>query len=68
MVKRLMKKSDMKVYKERLVALRSRLRGDVSAMAEKALREGSESTMPLSKRESSASISRCWANGKVSIN
>ena len=47
MVKRLMKKAEMKVYKERLLALRARLRGDVSAMAEKALREGSESTMPL---------------------
>jgi len=49
MVKRLMKKADMKVYKERLLALRARLRGDVSAMAEKALRDngGDASTMPL---------------------
>lgn len=48
MVKRLMKKTDMKVYKERLLELRARLRGDVSAMAEKALRDsGGESTMPL---------------------
>ena len=49
MVKRLMKKADMKVYKERLLALRARLRGDVSAMAEKALRDtgGESSTMPL---------------------
>lgn len=49
MVKRLMKKTDMKVYKERLLELRARLRGDVSAMAEKALRDsgGDSSTMPL---------------------
>ena len=33
MVKRLMKKTEMKVYKERLLQLRARLRGDVSAMA-----------------------------------
>jgi RNA polymerase-binding transcription factor DksA len=53
MVKRTMKKSEMKVYKERLLQLRSRLRGDVSAMAENALRRnrGENSTelssMPL---------------------
>ena len=48
MVKRLMKKADMKVYKERLLELRARLRGDVSAMAEKTLRDsGGESSVPL---------------------
>ncbi len=49
MVKRLMKKPELKVYRDRLVQLRSRLRGDVSAMAESALREahGEQSTMPL---------------------
>ncbi len=33
-----MKKADMKVYKERLLALRARLRGDVSQMADHALK------------------------------
>jgi len=49
MVKRVMKKPDLKVYKERLLQLRGRLRGDVSAMAESALREnqGEQSTVPL---------------------
>ena len=32
-----MKKADMKVYKERLLLMRARLRGDVSAMADAAL-------------------------------
>lgn len=32
-----MKKADQKVYKERLLELRARLRGDVSALAEAAL-------------------------------
>jgi DnaK suppressor protein len=32
-----MKKPEMKVYKERLLGLRSRLRGDVNAMADAAL-------------------------------
>lgn len=49
MVKRAFKKPELKAYRERLVQLRSRLRGDVSAMAESALREtsGDHSTMPL---------------------
>lgn len=34
-----MKKAEIKVYKERLLALRSRLRGDVSQMADAALRK-----------------------------
>src|SRR5688572_27794240 len=51
-----MKKSDMKVYKGQLLALRARLRGDVSAMAEAALRksgsEGAEATsMPIHMAE-----------------
>ena len=51
-----MKKSDMKVYRDRLLALRARMRGDVSAMADVALRksgsEGAEhSTMPIHMAE-----------------
>ena len=34
-----MKKAELKVYKEQLLALRARLRGDVSAMADAALRK-----------------------------
>jgi DnaK suppressor protein len=34
-----MKKADMKLYKERLVALRARLRGDVSQLADTALKK-----------------------------
>jgi DnaK suppressor protein len=49
MVKRVMKASELKLYKERLLQLRARLRGDVSAMAESALREANQdhSAMPL---------------------
>jgi DnaK suppressor protein len=49
MVKRAMKASELKLYKERLLQLRARLRGDVSAMAESALREANQdhSAMPL---------------------
>lgn len=51
-----MKKADMKEYKEHLLGLRARLRGDVSSMAEAALRqsgnEGSEaSSMPIHMAE-----------------
>ena len=51
-----MKKADLNTYKERLVALRARLRGDVSAMADAALRksglQGSESSsMPIHMAE-----------------
>ena len=48
-----MKKSEMKVYKERLIMLRGRLRGDVTAMAEAALNKtrseasGDLSSMPI---------------------
>ena len=39
-----MKKADLKVYKERLLALRARLRGDVMALADAALNKiGAES-------------------------
>ena len=49
----MMKKSEMKVYKERLLLLRARLRGDVNAMAEAALSKtrseasGDLSSMPI---------------------
>jgi len=47
------KKSEIKVYKERLLGIRARLRGDVSAMADAAL--GSESaeasSMPIHMAE-----------------
>lgn len=51
-----MKKADYPVYKERLLGLRDRLRGDVSSMAESALRksgtEGTEtSSMPIHMAE-----------------
>ena len=51
-----MKKAEMKEYKEHLLGLRARLRGDVSSMAEAALRksgnEGSEaSSMPIHMAE-----------------
>lgn len=47
-----MKKAEMKVYKERLLALRARLRGDVSQLAEAALKKnrmdgGEISSMPI---------------------
>tara|TARA_B100000809_G_scaffold263974_1_gene318556 strand:- start:715 stop:1122 length:408 start_codon:yes stop_codon:yes gene_type:complete len=48
-----MKKRDMKAYKERLLLLRARLRGDVSAMADAALSKsrseasGDLSSMPI---------------------
>ena len=48
-----MKKAEMKVYKERLLLLRARLRGDVSQMADAALKKtrseanGDLSSMPI---------------------
>jgi DnaK suppressor protein len=48
-----MKKAEMKVYKERLLALRARLRGDVNQMADAALKKnhmeggGNLSSMPI---------------------
>lgn len=45
-----MKSADLQVYKERLLALRARLRGDVSHMADAALnRSGSEANGGLSE-------------------
>jgi DnaK suppressor protein len=44
-----MKKADTKVYRERLLSLRARLRGDVTTMADSALRKNhSESSSNLS--------------------
>ncbi len=48
-----MKKAELKVYKERLVALRARLRGDVTQLADAALKKrrteanGDLSSMPI---------------------
>ena len=48
-----MNKAELKVYKERLLALRARLRGDVSQLADAALKKsrseanGDLSTMPI---------------------
>ena len=48
-----MKKADLKVYKDRLLLLRARLRGDVNAMADAALKKtrseasGDLSSMPI---------------------
>ena len=48
-----MKKAEMKVYKEQLLSLRARLRGDVNGMADAALRKtrseanGDLSSMPI---------------------
>ncbi len=44
-----MKKSEAKVYKERLIDLRARMRGDVSALATAALEKnaGSGGSMPI---------------------
>lgn len=43
-----MKKADMLVYKDRLLAIRARLRGDVNAMAENALRRNGQESGELS--------------------
>ena len=43
-----MKKADLKVYKERLIELRARLRGDVSALANAALNKRSDANGDLS--------------------
>ena len=43
-----MKKADMKVYKERLLALRARLRGDFKQMADAALHNNRETSDHLS--------------------
>lgn len=50
MAKRAMKKTESKVYKQQLVHLRARLRGDVTAMADAALNgkeSGKSARMPI---------------------
>jgi len=42
-----MKKSDAKVYKEKLLSLRSRLRGDVTTMADAALKDSSDAALSI---------------------
>lgn len=50
-----MKKADMKVFRDQLIDIRARLRGDVTSMTHAALRksggEGSESSMPIHMAE-----------------
>jgi DnaK suppressor protein len=50
-----MKKADLKVYKDRLLLLRARLRGDVTTMADAALRNNGQSdgdsAMPIHMAE-----------------
>lgn len=50
-----MKKADLKVFRDQLLGIRARLRGDVTSMASAALRksgaEGSESSMPIHMAE-----------------
>lgn len=41
-----MKKADMKVYKDRLITLRARLRGDVSHLANAALNKNGDEASP----------------------
>ncbi len=47
MAKRAMKKSDAKVYKEKLIDLRARLRGDVTTMADAALKDASDARLSI---------------------
>ena len=47
MAKRPMKKSDAKVYKEKLIDLRARLRGDVNTMADAALKDSSDARLSI---------------------
>lgn len=44
-----MKKAELKVYREQLVALRARLRGDVTTMADSALKSGANNNGDLSR-------------------
>lgn len=46
-----MKKADMQAYKEKLLALRARLRGDVNAMADVALHDSNGTGMPIHMAE-----------------
>ena len=47
MVKRTMKKTESKVFKQQLLMLRARLRGDVTAMADAALKDASEARLSI---------------------
>lgn len=46
-----MKKADLPLYKERLIMLRARLKGDVDAMANVALHEANGNAMPIHMAE-----------------
>ena len=47
MAKRAMKKTYSKVYKEKLLLLRARLRGDVNTMADAALKDASDARLSI---------------------
>ena len=47
MAKRAMKKTESKVFKQQLLMLRARLRGDVTAMADAALKDASEARLSI---------------------
>lgn len=47
MAKRAMKKTEAKVYKEKLLDLRARLRGDVNTMADAALKDSSDAALSI---------------------
>ena len=47
MAKRPMKKAETKVYKQQLLDLRARLRGDVNTMADAALRDASDARLSI---------------------
>jgi DnaK suppressor protein len=46
-----MKKADMQAFKQNLLVLRARLRGDVKAIADVALNESNNSSMPIHMAE-----------------
>lgn len=47
MAKKAMKKTDSRVFKQQLLVLRARLRGDVTAMADAALKDASEARLSI---------------------
>lgn len=47
MAKRPMKKAETKVYKQQLLQLRARLRGDVNTMADAALKDASDARLSI---------------------
>lgn len=47
MAKRPMKKTETKVYKQQLIDLRARLRGDVTTMADAALKDASDARVSI---------------------